>query len=580
MLTAALRTTVATHIDNVIKANGNREITGPILNEVLQEMLAAIEYTLVSGATAPVSEPERRLWRSTVNGALYFKNLALPGSPFVEVRKHYFAKDFGATGLGSADDSAAIQAGIDYVSGLGGGILYVEAGTFKCNVVLKSGVTISGSGSSTIFRPNVDQPVFRSAANVVLLRSGIECLTIWGNTAHTTSGYGVYLGPSVPGTTVVDFLLRDVEIHHTGQCGILMETSLASAISNVVIDNVLVRDCIMEGLRITGGTVGVTVTSSDFVANGGSGNNFTATPFGGLVPEQLNFLGCEFKGFNTSSTACLIGGVTSAVFLSCKFSQGAVLARVNGALNKNIRFSHCTFSCTFSIVRYVLLTAVETFTLTDCYFQVLGSVSYPIDQDGETVDVKSVTVRRNTYEGTFTRAVNLGTGVSIAAGIVPVLREYTRLRTEASAATDDLVTIQGYAGGQPFSPGQTVYFQLDTDGQEITFKHGTGNLVVIGGEDFVLNDMSPVVTAVFNGLRWVIFPPAGATTVRSWSSGLVSVGGNVPVTFTHNLGTKNLVVTVWNAADEVVGAYTKATTIDTIQITATVTTDVRVVVHR
>lgn len=56
-------------------------------------------------------------------------------------------KDFGAVGDGVADDSAAIQAAIEDRAARGGGVITFPAGTYRCNVVLKSGVLLkSGMG--------------------------------------------------------------------------------------------------------------------------------------------------------------------------------------------------------------------------------------------------------------------------------------------------------------------------------------------------------------------------------------------------------------------------------------------------
>ncbi|CAG9256017.1 glycosyl hydrolase family 28-related protein [Paraburkholderia caribensis] len=56
-------------------------------------------------------------------------------------------KRFGAKGDDSHDDSVAIQAAIDELSARGGGVLRFPLGNYRCNVVLKPGVSlISGCG--------------------------------------------------------------------------------------------------------------------------------------------------------------------------------------------------------------------------------------------------------------------------------------------------------------------------------------------------------------------------------------------------------------------------------------------------
>lgn len=58
-------------------------------------------------------------------------------------------KNFGAAGDGVTDDTAAIQAAIDYVDALNGGTVFVPTGIYKCrDVTLPDRVNLIGAGSS------------------------------------------------------------------------------------------------------------------------------------------------------------------------------------------------------------------------------------------------------------------------------------------------------------------------------------------------------------------------------------------------------------------------------------------------
>jgi hypothetical protein len=62
--------------------------------------------------------------------------------------------DFGATGDGSTDDTAAIQAAIDHIDNLGNGVVYVPTGTYKLTspLLMPYGVSMRGDGgTATIF---------------------------------------------------------------------------------------------------------------------------------------------------------------------------------------------------------------------------------------------------------------------------------------------------------------------------------------------------------------------------------------------------------------------------------------------
>jgi hypothetical protein len=66
-----------------------------------------------------------------------------------KLRESVSVKDFGAVGDGVADDTAAIQAALDYVQTLKGGVVNIPAGTFKITSMLSvsvGAVVISGAG--------------------------------------------------------------------------------------------------------------------------------------------------------------------------------------------------------------------------------------------------------------------------------------------------------------------------------------------------------------------------------------------------------------------------------------------------
>ena len=52
------------------------------------------------------------------------------------------AKDFGAKGDGTTDDSAAIQAAIDATAAAGGGVVWFDPGNYVATITIKSGVTL------------------------------------------------------------------------------------------------------------------------------------------------------------------------------------------------------------------------------------------------------------------------------------------------------------------------------------------------------------------------------------------------------------------------------------------------------
>lgn len=88
-------------------------------------------------------------------GGIDGKFLASPSAVGLKLRDwmsgvHVNVKSFGAIGNGIADDTVAIQATINFVQGLGGGIVHFPPGNFLTSATLtiqKTGVTLEGSGS-------------------------------------------------------------------------------------------------------------------------------------------------------------------------------------------------------------------------------------------------------------------------------------------------------------------------------------------------------------------------------------------------------------------------------------------------
>lgn len=109
-------------------------------------------------------------------------------------------KDFGATGDGVTDDVAAINAAITYVSGAGGGIVWVPKGTYIVStpVILRTDVTLQGMG--------IGATIIRQKAGTALT-----------STVQTLNAYTYFGGGSVNGPVAV--CIRDLQIDANRQNG-------------------------------------------------------------------------------------------------------------------------------------------------------------------------------------------------------------------------------------------------------------------------------------------------------------------------------------------------------------------------
>jgi len=88
--------------------------------------------------------------------------------------------------------------------------------------------------------------------------------------------------------------------------------------------------------------------------------------------------------------------------------------------------------------------------------------------------------------------INTPTTLTIASGVITATSNYHRVDTEASAATDDLDTINGGTAGMLLVLRQLV------STRDVTVKHATGNIRLSGGADFVMQTRRDTITLIFD----------------------------------------------------------------------------------
>ena len=171
--------------------------------------------------------------------------------------EHPSVLDFGAARDGSTDDSAALQAAIDSVEGLGGGVVFLPRGTYAIalQVVLKDGVWLAGEGAATVLLRTDDLGAGEALISVTGDGAGVADLVIDGAvTTPTVLKYSDFsLNPmagALTGNTsiwvrpgVVSFQLLRARITHTGGYALLVDADSAD------VRDVLVDACTFENNR-------------------------------------------------------------------------------------------------------------------------------------------------------------------------------------------------------------------------------------------------------------------------------------------------------------------------------------------
>lgn len=86
--------------------------------------------------------------------------------------------------------------------------------------------------------------------------------------------------------------------------------------------------------------------------------------------------------------------------------------------------------------------------------------------------------------------------LTIATGAVTVTRSYHSIDTEGDAASDDLDTLTATG----LTAGHVVIFKAENTARVVTFKDGSGNLLLNG--DYALNATDRTITLLYDGTNW------------------------------------------------------------------------------
>lgn len=87
--------------------------------------------------------------------------------------------------------------------------------------------------------------------------------------------------------------------------------------------------------------------------------------------------------------------------------------------------------------------------------------------------------------------------LTIASGVITVTKSHHRVDTEAAAATDDLVTINGAS-----ATGHIVILRSVAASRDVVVKHGTGNIFLNGSVDFTIGSNVDMLVLMWMGSAW------------------------------------------------------------------------------
>lgn len=269
----------------------------------------------------PLGRYDLKLTANSWTNPVYIPNLSSSDCRPVSVL------DFGAIGDGTSDDTAAIQAALDYVGGvLDGGIVKIPAGKYK----------ISGTLS---IRPKTH-----------LIGDGIQNTEIFATTASTMlAALGTYEGTEMGPMAYLQ--LRDMTLDGRGvaTCGFRIRAAALSGIYNCRFESFVgshiwaeqlwdsyIENCFFgEGVRhaakapylhLDAGEEGTDNTNGIYIVNCRFGS-FLYTPvylhgrgYGSRTVNLIYFIGCQWESFYCSSQLMKVEHTGMLFLISCSFA--------------------------------------------------------------------------------------------------------------------------------------------------------------------------------------------------------------------------------------------------------------------
>jgi hypothetical protein len=501
------------YIDGVYQQKDGYSVAGAVLTfSVAPPNLSTIEVMVTTAMALGSTSSDLVSYTPTGTGAV-------ATTVQTKLRETVSVKDFGATGNGTTDDTLAIQAAIDRVSGVNGGIVYFPAGTYKTSAELTlntQGVVLQGDGghvgSTKIIATHTTGAVIRVKQRSCGVRGMMLDSDSVRYAATVTDGHGIHSEGA--DTADLPSLSRgnyyDLAINRQPLDGV----HVAGVFEYGVLDLITVADCKRHGFALDDGT-----------RSGRTNKN--------VAPFVFTLRNC--RAFECGGNALLLGIITQTwsimqgVFenfeaLGCCWNSATreslyqIVSYCNGAvfINPDVEDQQYdqTTTATTGATRTANATPAKGFhivssrtVITNPYF---SSLLTSLEGGGDDISIEHPRIFAGNYgvnqaDGfIFTTSVD---GVYFKAGTAQTTGATNLIKSQSNNAN---IFIDGKQyKGNTYSLGD---FEIQSDGVERTVASGT--LTV--SEDFVFakgqGDTTDSVTTLniasgingFNGLRVIV----------------------------------------------------------------------------
>ncbi|HKX73157.1 MAG TPA: right-handed parallel beta-helix repeat-containing protein [Candidatus Saccharimonadales bacterium] len=204
-------------------------------------------------------------------------------------------KDYGATGDGSTDDTAAIAGAVAALTS--GSTLYFPGGTYVTSQVLLSGKSnfkITGAGA-TIRGSNTANAVLRLSTCTFFEVSGLNVHHANASVRNST-GHGMHL------SNCTDYLVAHNTVYGTAAAGIISFTGSRGTVSANS-----VHDTLADGIHHTKGSSSITVTGNNLVNTGDDSLAVVSYLADGAICTDISLTGNTVYQANARGIA-VVGG--------------------------------------------------------------------------------------------------------------------------------------------------------------------------------------------------------------------------------------------------------------------------------
>lgn len=465
------------------------------------------------------------------------------------LREVVSVKDYGAVGDGLTNDTTAFQNAINDVKATGG-TLFVPPGTYIVNALSVASATYSwefiGAGSNATTLKHATGNGTLIGGNLAARSITIRGMTLdceWSTYAHPSANHGISLSDAN------DILIEDVTIRDYKNSAILIFANVAGSYKNAQIRNCRAfgngvttnNGFLLDGMRYSSiincethdarGSPGYGIqlkNDSQFckVIASGAYNCTGGVIFGRSSPYP-------WPSNNEVVGAYAIGCENATIFSS--ITLNSMHFSLIDMLNQGGHAIETTGDATGNVVRADVIRNtssgsrafyIEGSGATNNYFE--AGLLEDVNNGGAAVTFGATTtnnrvvVKRMTNPTSVNPIRNLTSypsGVSSGNEFVYEGYEYidfatissgsATLRnpvassllvdTQGAAATDDLDTITA-----PVSDGKVLIVRQSNDARDVTVRHNTGNIKLVGGVDCTLGTNNSALVLLYrNGVGWV-----------------------------------------------------------------------------